>query len=50
MDDYYLGLIAPAHTLSDIYDEITQDIEAFQLQLNDTSCLIINFKECGNEK
>ena len=50
LDDYYLGLIAPAHTLSDIYDEITQDIEAFQLQLNDTSCLIINFKECGNEK
>ena len=50
LDDYYLGSIAPAHTLSDIYDEITQDVEAFCLQLNDTSCLIINFKECGNEK
>lgn len=45
LEDHYLGLLAPAHTLSDIYDEITQDTEAFQLQLNNTYHIIRDFKD-----
>ena len=47
LEDCLLGVLSPAHTLDDIYDEITENIESFSNTLNDTYCIIksINSEE-----
>lgn len=47
-EDYLLGVIAPAHTLADIYDEIARDKETWSLRFKDTYYLIKNVEVCGN--
>ena len=40
LEDSLLGVLSPAHTLDDIYDEITKDIEISPHTLNDAYCII----------
>ena len=40
LEDSLLGVLSPAHTLDDIYNEITKDIEISPHTLNDAYCII----------
>ena len=44
LEDYILGMLAPAHTLDDIYEEITADKEIWHLRFKDTYYLIKDMK------
>ena len=46
LEDYVLGMLAPAHTLNDIYEEITADKEIWHLRFKNTYYLIKDMKEC----
>ncbi|WP_253688668.1 hypothetical protein [Treponema denticola] len=48
LEDYILGILSPASTLEDIYNEITRDRKISGLRLKDTYHLIRNFEVCGN--
>jgi hypothetical protein len=41
-----LGMLAPAHTLDDIYEEITADKAIWHLRFKDIYYLIKDMKEC----
>ena len=45
-EDYVLGMLAPAHTLNDIYEEITADKKIWHLRFKNTYYLIKDMKEC----
>lgn len=47
MENYFLGILSPASTLNDIYEEITSDPEIWKLTLEDTYHLVKNFEEYG---
>ena len=48
-EDYVLGMLAPAHSLDDIYEEITADKAIWHLRFKDTYYLIKNIHETSCE-
>ena len=51
LEDYVLGILAPAVSLEDIYEEITEDKEKGNRRFKDTYCLIKDMKlGCGVTK
>ena len=48
LEDYILGILSPASTLEDIYNEITRNKETSSLRFKDTYYLIRNFETYVN--
>ena len=47
LEDYLLGILAPASTLEDIYEEIIRDPNIWHFKVKDTISLVKAFEEQG---